>query len=91
MPHKEELTERLNNDPDFETPFRGLAANSCFVKAAEESLEFQQVYSVDSEKAMGEFMHLLDDNRRYHFNLTFENGTVTTEVTANSLPLAGRG
>lgn len=82
FPKRQALEERLNSDDAFARQFQRLSSNSCFLEAARESLAFQQAYAVDPEKAVQDFISLLDGNRSYSFRLHYSQDGVTTEVTA---------
>ncbi len=77
---REILEQRLNADDDFSATFRRLDANSCLLEACRESLEFQRAYAVDPEKAVAEFMHLLDDKRTHSFTLSYAADGISTAV-----------
>ena len=85
LPERAALEEILNNHSEFSQTFKRLSANSTLLKAAQEGLEFQQAYAADPQKAVEEFMHLLDDSRHYAFKLNYADGRVSSRVTTSYL------
>lgn len=76
----DELENAINSDPELSNTIRRMSANSSFLEAAKNYLDFAKKYEKNPDIAIKEFAYLLEQGRHYNVTFTMSNGSISSEV-----------